>query len=477
MVRYLSETSKFDLFPTTVLNHHDTLYICSNRVVRSSSLELRWELSSGSNVREMANEQDTLDDENSHRIHLDHLDGGHSSFGAAAMQHQQGERPRVHGDNDLAVESASSPSAWSSCSRCGNRWSSPWHPTHAVVVDRATGSKFLWNARSHRKLRFPVSLDPDPHLRHHPRIAHQRWHVVSWEPHIVTWYICWVGVIANTLWVVNGLYATWPALARTVDPLLISYGTGVLGAFLFIVTGYLGFVEAINQTYSHVDLPRLSRHRNKILRNGTPTQFHAPVALLVYGQWPSPIGHEDLSTAQNRSTRTRLLQQGYPLVVDVQSQRLLTGPHLDNVSKTPDEKLIGRKVVIHVAGHVLSATIDECYGDHTPLGDLVDGCDASNVNDVLTGYRWWTWSPDLSYLGIFNAVAFFVSTIIFFIPACAWWPMAESGASLGTTRCARRQRGCLRARSQYKLLSIFLIRSNDLVGVCAAGKSVSGSLL
>jgi hypothetical protein len=34
------------------------------------------------------------------------------------------------------------------------------------------------------------------------------------------------GIVANTFWVVNWLYPTWPYQAATADLTLISYGTG-----------------------------------------------------------------------------------------------------------------------------------------------------------------------------------------------------------------------------------------------------------
>jgi hypothetical protein len=130
----------------------------------------------------------------------------------------------------------------------------PWYPTHAVLTDVETGSRYAWSSRAHRKLRYPESL-AGRGGRHHPGRLCQRLRLLSFEPRAVTWRNCWVGIVANTLWVVNGLYATWPRRAAAADPALISYGTGVEGAFLFIVCSYLGFVEAINQTYAPMELP------------------------------------------------------------------------------------------------------------------------------------------------------------------------------------------------------------------------------
>ena len=130
-----------------------------------------------------------------------------------------------------------------------------FYPTHAdITTDNKSGDshKYQWNSRDHRKMRYPLHLVPghqdDTTATFHPANFMQRFRLVSYEPFNVTWYICWIGFIANTLWVVNGVYAVWPMPNAAMNN-YITYATGALGAFLFIVTGYLGFVEAINHTH------------------------------------------------------------------------------------------------------------------------------------------------------------------------------------------------------------------------------------
>ena len=127
-----------------------------------------------------------------------------------------------------------------------------FYPTHATITT-GESHKYQWNSRDHRKMRYPLHLvqgreDDMNATFHHPVSFMQRFRLVSYEPFNVTWYICWIGFIANTLWVVNGVYAVWPT-ANAAFNNYITYATGALGAFLFIVTGYLGFVEAINHTH------------------------------------------------------------------------------------------------------------------------------------------------------------------------------------------------------------------------------------
>lgn len=144
-------------------------------------------------------------------------------------------KPRVATGEKIVIEDTSAPNGLCGCLK--------WHPTQAVVT--VDGKKHNWNARNHRKLRFPEAAD-EPETCH-PSGFFGGFRLFCWEPLIVTWYICWIGVIANTLWVVNGVYAVWPEQASKADPNIITFVTGVVGAFLFIVTGYLGTYRAGTQ--------------------------------------------------------------------------------------------------------------------------------------------------------------------------------------------------------------------------------------
>jgi hypothetical protein len=331
-------------------------------------------------------------------------------------------------------EATSAPRSLSLCGR------SPWHPTHAVLTNKVTGSNYVWNSRAHRKLRFPESaLGGDG--THHPRHACQRLRLASWEPHIVTWYNCWIGIVANTMWVVNGLYATWPDQASTADPTLISYGTGVFGAFLFIVCGYLGFVEAINHTFAPVEFPVSSSGSGRSTEGRT--RYLLPPS--GFGRHRSPIGF--VSERRQKVKLRELLDAGHPVVEDVKTKHQITAPVLDTFvqrrmarlgaddgelggaaprakaeKEAVEAAIVGRKLSIRVGRHVFVATVDSW-----------DSVAEEKRTTKSSSYSWWTWTPDLAYIGIFNAVVFFVSTIIFFIPACAWLPMARKGASVAAT--------------------------------------------
>ena len=283
-----------------------------------------------------------------------------------------------------------------------------WHPTHVEI--KVGTKKYLWNSRSHRKIRLPESLDRDVH----PSEIKHRLRLLSWEPKIISWHICWIGFIANTMWVVNGIYATWPDAASNTDPDMISYVTGIIGAFLFILTGYLGYVEAINHTHSEVRVPM----------DETVREYVNPSPQL--GFWGDPI-NSDVTFSDKR--QALLIDEGYPLLEDVESEQMLSSKVLDLALEkfgdavSMEKAVLGRELIIRLGNHVIRADVTG-----------FEGVNASNKSVIKSNmYRWWTWYPDLHYLGVFNALVFFIATLIFFIPACAWYPMDEKGANIPKT--------------------------------------------
>lgn len=105
--------------------------------------------------------------------------------------------PHTADDTRLTVSNTRSPGAW-------------WYPTRAkVIID---GVDYQWNSRAHRKLRHPTGP-----ASKHPAQWWRRIGFLGYEPAIITWWNISIGVIADTLWVVNGVYATWPEQARSDD--------------------------------------------------------------------------------------------------------------------------------------------------------------------------------------------------------------------------------------------------------------------
>jgi hypothetical protein len=305
-----------------------------------------------------------------------------------------------------------------------------FHPTVATI--EIEGKKYLWNARAHRKLRYPTSKD----RRDHPEKARHRIHLLSFEPHIVSWYICWTGFVANSLWVVNGLYATWPEAASSGEVAeLTIYGTGVAGAFLFIIGGYLLYVEAINQNYSKVILPTTE---------ATTRHVSHPSPSNIYGQ-----GQHPLLNLSDQVEEEHLAQMGYPVVQDVPTKLFVTEPLCHRIAQqraaeseqdngSPTFTLQGRKLDILIGRHAIRTTVDSIY-IRKEKGVSVDDDDkvpneSKEKKKEKSAYIWWSWSPDFRHISILNALIYFIATVLFFIPATVWLPMDRHGnASVAST--------------------------------------------
>lgn len=279
-----------------------------------------------------------------------------------------------------------------------------FYPTHAEI--KTDSRHFAWNSRDHRKLRFPTSKDKADH-------PHFRIIFLGWEPRIISWYIAWIGFIANTLWVVNGVFATWPGLLESKAE-NISYYTGVVGAILFAIGGYLGYVEAINHTYASIVLPPKSKKTTRLFHRTTHT---------TYGSYVSPVvgSHEHV-----KMHRRRFLDKGFPLIQDDSSQQFFTrtmlGPYLEKLEM--EHNLIGRKLNVFFGDHVLKVSI-ESFDKTTSIDRSF-----SPSKKSASYFHWWTWTPDLKHMGIFNNTTYFMSTVIFLAPAIDWKPMLKSeGAS------------------------------------------------
>ena len=300
-----------------------------------------------------------------------------------------------------------------------------FYPTHAVITttdEHDAEQSYVWNSRSHRKMRYPSHIkSEDSGKSHHPIKISHRFHLLSYEPYNVTWYICWIGVIANTLWVVNGLYAVWPELAQTdMGAITITYYTGTVGAFLFIVTGYLGYVEAINHTHDEVRIPSAdtgsNRPNNRQIRR-QPSSYGVPY---------HPLGFA-LSKEKSKLLK-QIIQQGYPVVQDDITGHIVTSRlfnrFLENCGdiETMEEQIKGRLLNLQLGEHIFQVRIESLQTN--PSNSYRE---ISNARPEESNYIWWTKDPDLHNIGIVNALVFFISTIIFWIPALAWWPMDTLG--------------------------------------------------
>lgn len=135
------------------------------------------------------------------------------------------------------------------------------NPTHGIV-EFANGKKYYWNSRQHRKLRHIREVVSNTSREEKKSGRTRRRHCyhtrfLSFEPHIVTWWNVWIGFVANTLWIINGAFCvlqTGP-FYDVAASLNVSFATGIVGAFLFIVTAYLSIVEVINHAHHAIVEP------------------------------------------------------------------------------------------------------------------------------------------------------------------------------------------------------------------------------
>lgn len=168
-------------------------------------------------------------------------------------------------------------------------------------------------------------------------------------------------------------------------------------------------MEAINHTHACVKEPGEGKKRS-FARQAT-----------VYGRWMHPL----LSWSQHHKKEADLLEKGYPVICDTESEVVVTAPVLDRFLKKqsdPERALVGRKIAVHVGkSQVLNGTIESFSWD------VQDKLAEKETSTSSSQYRWWTWHPEFHNMGVAISVVFFVGTIIFQIPAIIWYPMDNSG--------------------------------------------------
>jgi len=152
--------------------------------------------------------------------------------------------------------------------------------------------------------------------------------------------------------------------------------------------------------------------------------------------------HINLSTGTG-NIQNAIIEEGYPIIEDVELKKIISHRVIDRALikfgdlQKMQKAILGRELQIRLGSHVIQVKVTgfmDSIDDHNNYGNL-SFIKAAKAPDYESngGYRWWTWKPDLHYLGIFNSLVFFIATILFFIPACAWLPMDVNGASLSET--------------------------------------------
>ena len=171
-------------------------------------------------------------------------------------------------------------------------------------------------------------------------------------------------------------------------------------------------MEAINHSHRAVTLPE----------DDVGEQRHFVRPQRLYGKWPHPM----LSTGEQME-EALLLEEGFPLVQDVKTHEIITGQMLTRYKKVhPDlDSLIGQKLDVRAGSHLFHVTVDSVGGvAKDEVDELVKK--EEKPDETAKGYRWWTWSPDIHQISVFLALIYFIATIIFFVPATAWYPQDKN---------------------------------------------------
>jgi hypothetical protein len=286
-----------------------------------------------------------------------------------------------------------------------------FHPTHALIKDSVTGYIYEWNSRMHRKLRHVTKLKRLH--RHLPRV----W---TCEPHIVTWWLNLTNEIANIFWTVSGVFATWPSAASSADAAArIVYAAGIIAGAFMIVSCYLSYVEAINHSHADLVLPAAKNAQVHIRRFFRPRR--------IYGMNRSPLGRHDIDDNKRR----QLLRMGYP-VVESSTGRVITIDIFDeaimkqrSVGAIDDETLRDLQIKVNLLSFKNICTTQVVHIAPMPW---------SGEDEKEQSYAWWTWAPALNHLGVLCALIGFVSAIVYIIPMCMGYTLAQKGnASVGVT--------------------------------------------
>ena len=245
-----------------------------------------------------------------------------------------------------------------------------WQPTHTTI--KVGNNKYFWNSRAHRKMRY-AKAETESGI-HHPSKVKDRFRFCSFEPTIVTWYICYIGAISCILSFLSDFYAVFPEFVANSDPDTISYIIGMVATWIWCLTGYFTYVESVNHTYSVVRLPTT---QNRKIR-----KFINP--LVKFGHWRDPLNAIDLSAVM----LAFLIEIGYPLEEEEELKRSLISAQ--------------NKDVAHQ--------------------NKSNETQEHNTQPSTKGYRWFTFKPELKYIGIFNAKIFLTSTLIYSIAYSASYP-------------------------------------------------------
>mmetsp|Transcript_38157 Transcript_38157/g.82200 ORF Transcript_38157/g.82200 Transcript_38157/m.82200 type:complete len:288 (-) Transcript_38157:21-884(-) len=152
----------------------------------------------------------------------------------------------------------------------------------------------------------------------------------------------------------------------------------------------------------------------------------------LYGIQYHPLGFP-LSNTLERDMNARrvkdIAKQGYPLVEDTATGQYVTTSLYARVlekfngdANAMENDIRGRKLNLKLGDHIICVKVESLHDEHSTVATT-----APVDHMKSAGYVWWTKHFDLCHIGVFNALVFFVATIVFWIPAIAWYPMDKLG--------------------------------------------------
>ena len=366
-------------------------------------------------------------------------------------------------NDDYEIVSTASPGRW-------------FHPTHAILRHVGTGETFEWNSRDHRKMRHLRRIIRPPLRQFLRLLLFSRQNNIRWwcyEPHIVTWWVNLTNMLANSFWIFSSVFAVWPNIVdNNIDVSgRTNYAGGILAGLFMIASCYLACVEAMNHTYSqihqHANADKSTAASASPPNNTAATARRFVPTGMYYGRRRSPVVglyRDATDSLQIEKQRKKLLRLGYPIVEVITTETTEAGTAGNNHHNTND-KVLSDETIDNAISKYFKAKNNKWRGVDNNNGNQVEDGDheeqmeligkqlkilSNNFSCTTTitavapladvqeegHYDWWTWdpyNPDMHNAGILMAFISFLCAIVYLIPMCAVWPMANNNANEGTT--------------------------------------------
>lgn len=205
-------------------------------------------------------------------------------------------------------------------------------------------STFIWNARDHRKGRYPIP--DDGHREKRKTKQHIVW--LNWNPQNISWLVAFCFTVGSIVWCANAVLvfrtSVYPALCKTnlshywkfaVPEVRTDYTENVpagawtawVGGTIFLFSSYLGILEALNRG-SEIDFGQTVQnlHHSSETSNDKPFSSASSTSLPPYASHTKDVGilrrRQHLLLKERNSTKahwhwfgTRWKEIGYTAAV------------------------------------------------------------------------------------------------------------------------------------------------------------------